>query len=538
IIKKLIVDLLHLEDTADLQDTGIFSGAYVDEVEGAMADFNNLEPITVVNPIPTTRIQKDHPNEQIIGESLSVPQTRRMTKTSQEHDMISYIKKQRRTNHKDHQNCLFSLTNETQEVRNKARVVAQGYIQEGGIDYDEVFTPVARIEAIRIDAQEVPDKFYGGAHFLLRVTVKTTSTPIETNKALFKDEEVEDVDVYLYKSMIGSLMYLTTSRPDIMFAVCAYARFHVTPKVSHLHAIKRIFIYLKCQPKLGLWYPRDSPFDLEAFSDSDYVRASLDRKSTTGEYVAAANCYKQTKRKQRKEIEVPSPSSEIPNEEGVPTTSNDPLRSEGQEAREEEKVKDSGLKRLRKMFGVNDLDGDKVIMDATTDENVEQSAKVDEKKVSTADPVTTIDNKLAQRLQIEEQGELIIEEKSRLFVELMDKRKKHFARLRAEKLVKGSEKAVEGSKKAEKVPDDDDAVTIEAIPLFSKSLTIVDNKIYKEGRKSYFKIIRADGNSQNYLTFRKMFKNFNREDLKVLWSIVKAKFKKTKPVDDMDNLLF
>ncbi|GJU24887.1 putative ribonuclease H-like domain-containing protein [Tanacetum coccineum] len=113
-------------------------------------------------------------------------------------------------------------------------------------------------------------------------SVKTASTPIETNKALLKDEEAEDVDVHLYRSMIGSLMYLTASRPDIMFAVCACARFQVTPKVSHLHAVKRIFRYLKGQPKLGLWYPRDSPFDLEAFSDSDYAGASLDRKSTTG----------------------------------------------------------------------------------------------------------------------------------------------------------------------------------------------------------------------------------------------------------------
>ncbi|GKE13557.1 hypothetical protein Tco_1417108 [Tanacetum coccineum] len=86
-------------------------------------------------------------------------------------------------------------------------------------------------------------------------------------------------------------MYLISSRPDIMFAVCACARFQVTPKVSHLHAEKRIFRYLKGQPKLGLWYPRDSPFDLEAFSDSDYAGAGLDRKSTIGaEYVAAANC--------------------------------------------------------------------------------------------------------------------------------------------------------------------------------------------------------------------------------------------------------
>ncbi|GJZ13245.1 putative ribonuclease H-like domain-containing protein [Tanacetum coccineum] len=148
-------------------------------------------------------------------------------------------------------------------------------------------------------------------------TVRIASTPMETSKPLLKDAEAEDVDVHLYRSMIGSLMYLTSLRPDIMFDVCACARFQVTPKVSHLHAVKRIFRYLKGQPKLGLWYPKDSPFDLEAYTDSDYAGASLDRKSTTGgcqflrsrliswqckkqtvvanstteaEYVAAANC--------------------------------------------------------------------------------------------------------------------------------------------------------------------------------------------------------------------------------------------------------
>ncbi|GJZ09245.1 putative reverse transcriptase, RNA-dependent DNA polymerase [Tanacetum coccineum] len=161
------------------------------------------------------------------------------------------------------------------------------------------------------------------AHILKKfdiTTVKATSTPIETNKALNKDEKSKDVDVHLYRSMIRSLMYLTTSRSDIMFAVCACARFQVTPKISHLQAVKRIFRYLKGQPKLGLWYPRDSPFDLEVFSNSDYAGASLDRKYTTSgcqflgkrliswqckkqtivanstteaEYVAAANCYGQ-----------------------------------------------------------------------------------------------------------------------------------------------------------------------------------------------------------------------------------------------------
>ncbi|GJV50737.1 putative ribonuclease H-like domain-containing protein [Tanacetum coccineum] len=112
--------------------------------------------------------------------------------------------------------------------------------------------------------------------------VKTASTPMETQKPLLKDEDGEEVDVHLYRSMIGSLMYLTSSRPDIMFAVCACARYQVNPKVSHLHAVKRIFRYLKGQSKLGLWYPKDSPFDLVAYTNSDYYGASLDRKSTTG----------------------------------------------------------------------------------------------------------------------------------------------------------------------------------------------------------------------------------------------------------------
>nr|GEX68804.1 putative ribonuclease H-like domain-containing protein [Tanacetum cinerariifolium] len=112
------------------------------------------------------------------------------------------------------------------------------------------------------------------------LTVKTTSTPIETSKPLLNDAEAEDIDVHLYRSLIGSLMYLTASRPDIMFVVCAYARFQVTPKVSHLHAMKRIFKYLKGQSKLGLWYPKDSPLELEAYTDNDYDGASLYRKST------------------------------------------------------------------------------------------------------------------------------------------------------------------------------------------------------------------------------------------------------------------
>ncbi|GJR98239.1 putative ribonuclease H-like domain-containing protein [Tanacetum coccineum] len=208
----------------------------------------------------------------------------------------------------------------------------QGHRQEEGIDYDEVFAPVARLEAIRIFLafasymgfivyqMDVKSAFLYGkideemssmgeltfflglqvkqksdgifisqdkyvAEILKKfdfASVKTASTPIETQKPLVKDEEASDVDVHLYRSMIGSLMYVTASRPDIMFAVCACSRFQVTPKTSHLSAVKRIFRYLKGKPKLGLWYPRESSFDLESYSDSDYAGANLDRKSTTG----------------------------------------------------------------------------------------------------------------------------------------------------------------------------------------------------------------------------------------------------------------
>nr|GEX30549.1 hypothetical protein [Tanacetum cinerariifolium] len=112
--------------------------------------------------------------------------------------------------------------------------------------------------------------------------VRSANTPMDKENPWRKDGTGKDVDLHLYRSMIGSLMYLTASRPDIMFAVCVCARHQVTPKECHLHAVKRIFRYLKGHPKLGLWYPKESPFNLVAYSDSDYGGATQDKKSTTG----------------------------------------------------------------------------------------------------------------------------------------------------------------------------------------------------------------------------------------------------------------
>nr|GFC29250.1 ribonuclease H-like domain, reverse transcriptase, RNA-dependent DNA polymerase [Tanacetum cinerariifolium] len=111
--------------------------------------------------------------------------------------------------------------------------------------------------------------------------VRSSNTPMDKENPWGKDRTEKDVDLHLYRSMIGSLMYLTASRPYIIFVVCACARHQVTPKECHLHVVKRIFRYLKDHPKLGLWYPKESPFDLVAYSDSDYGGATQDRKSTT-----------------------------------------------------------------------------------------------------------------------------------------------------------------------------------------------------------------------------------------------------------------
>ncbi|GJR55012.1 putative ribonuclease H-like domain-containing protein [Tanacetum coccineum] len=457
----------------------------LNEVE---ADLSNMETTIQVSPTPTLRIHKDHLKNQIIGPVDTPVLTRHKSKNVDEQSFLAII--HQKTDPDLLQLCLFSaflsqeepkkisealkdsswveamqeellqfqiqnvwvlvdcpkgvrpigtkwvLKNKKDErgivIRNKARLVAQGHTQEEGIDYEEVFAPVARIEAIRLflayasymgftvyqmdvksaflygtideevyvmqppgfqDPQfphkvykvvkamyglhQAPRAWYGtlskylldngfqrgtidqtlfirkhkGEFLLVQVYVddiifgssnpklcrefealmhdkfkmsamgelsfflglqvlqkkdgiflsqdkyvgdilkkfgfsdlRSANTPMDRENPWGKDGTGKDVDLHLYRSMIGSLMYLTASRPDIMFVVCACARHQVTPKECHLHAVKRIFRYLKGHPKLGLWYPKESPFDLVAYSDSDYGGASQDRKSTTGGY--------------------------------------------------------------------------------------------------------------------------------------------------------------------------------------------------------------------------------------------------------------
>ncbi|GJW23812.1 ribonuclease H-like domain-containing protein [Tanacetum coccineum] len=240
---------------------------------GVEANINNLDTHIPVSPIPTTRIHKDHLVEQIIRNLNSAPPP----KIYQGEEVRGSTIKTSELSV-----CIF--------LHKKSPRKGKSSFKRSKLDRS-----YAR-GASAVHVTTVPDEFYGRAHIFLVLQVKqkedgifisqdkyvneilnkfsfsdvkTARTPMETQKALLKDADGEDVDEHLYRSMIGSLMYLTSSRPDIMFAVCACARFQVNPKSSHLHAMKRIFRYLKGQPKLGLWYPKDSPFDLVAYTDSD-----------------------------------------------------------------------------------------------------------------------------------------------------------------------------------------------------------------------------------------------------------------------------
>nr|GEU58237.1 integrase, catalytic region, zinc finger, CCHC-type, peptidase aspartic, catalytic [Tanacetum cinerariifolium] len=171
-------------------------------------------------------------------------------------------------------------------LKNKARIVAQGFMQEDGIDFEESFASVARIEAIRIFVANAAHKNmtkWIGSNTLHMESRKRliTDTPMVEKIKLDKDLQGKPVDATLYRCMIGSLMYLTSSRPDLIYAVCLCSRYQAKPTEKHLNAVKKIFRYLKGTINMGLWYSKDTDMSLTAYADADHTGCQDTRRSTS-----------------------------------------------------------------------------------------------------------------------------------------------------------------------------------------------------------------------------------------------------------------
>ncbi|GJU94021.1 putative ribonuclease H-like domain-containing protein [Tanacetum coccineum] len=263
---------------------------------------------------PTLRVHNAHPQSQILGDPNTPVQTRSsLKKITEAHALVSeHFKMEAGLKLCVDELLQFKLQHEQKDERGVVQELklSEVYVSQppGFVDPDHP-TKVYKVVKALYGLHQAPRACIFGVY---------KSSREQGRHLHISDKYVAEVlKKFDLVSMIGSLMYLTASRPDIMYAVCVCSRFQVTPKTSHLNAVKRIFKYLLQGHNLGLWYPRESPLDLEAFSDSDYGGSNLDRKSTTGgcqflgqrliswqckkqtivrtstteaEYVAAANC--------------------------------------------------------------------------------------------------------------------------------------------------------------------------------------------------------------------------------------------------------
>nr|GFA68688.1 Gag-Pol polyprotein [Tanacetum cinerariifolium] len=282
-----------------------------------------------------------HPLEQVIGNPSQSVRTRRQLESDAEICMFALTELVDRPLCTNVINLKWFWKNKRDEentvIRNKSRLVAKGYAQKEGVDFEESFAPVAWLEAVRLfiayaahksfivyqmDVKTSflydplkeefyvnqpdgfvdpyhPDKVYRLKKALYGLKQAPRAWYDELSKFLLskgfsKDADLSGtpIDQMKYRSKVGALIYLTASRPDIMHATCYYARYQAQPTEKHLTAVKRIFRYLKDTIHMGLWYLKDTSFKLTAFSYSNHASCLDSRKSISGdaEYVSLSAC--------------------------------------------------------------------------------------------------------------------------------------------------------------------------------------------------------------------------------------------------------
>nr|GEW03973.1 hypothetical protein [Tanacetum cinerariifolium] len=546
VVTNLSIDLPPDPNMPSLEDIGIFKDSHDDgDVFSVEVDFYNLDSTFQVSPILTTRIHKDHPLEQVIRDLHSAPQTRRMSKNLEEHGLVVTVIP--RTDNKDLQNCLFACL----------------------LNWN-------------------PRRFSD---------VKKASTPMETSKPLLKDEDGEEVDVHMYSSMICSLMYLTSSMLDIMFAIKTVnddirlqalidGKKVIITEASIRHDLKlndaevtsclSNVVIFKELAKMGSTMASAiiCLANNQKFNFSKYILDNLKKN------LEAGVPFLMFPRKEKKETEV-SPTK-LHTEDHVPTTSNDPLLSEMKSSQKAkivelesrvEKLEEENMSLTKELKSFNTKVESLAIKETVVDKeesskqrrkiaDIDADAEVNLENVYNLDmahketvlsmqDVTDVDVKEVDEEMVEviTTAKITVDEVSTANGEVNAANEEPVSAAptnittaqpnNAEKQkLEEQQEAKELKKNLETVPDDEDDVFVNVTPLSSKPPTIVDYKIYKEGKKENFQIIRAKGNHQMYLAFSTMLKNLDREDLKALWKTVKDRFKESQPKEVLDIFLW
>ncbi|GJW94809.1 retrovirus-related pol polyprotein from transposon TNT 1-94 [Tanacetum coccineum] len=273
-----------------------------------MNEFHQVQPLTHI-------WTKSHPLEQVIGNPSKPVMTRNRHQTGSELCMYALTELVPRPDGKNIIAVKWLWKNKSDAenivIQNKSRFVVKGYNQEEGIDFEESFASVSRLEAVRMFVAFAVHKnitifqmdvktaflnihqsprgiFISQSQYVIELLKKhgmdecvSMSTPMATER-LDANLQGTPTDQTTYRRMIGGLMYLTASRPDIAFATFVCARYQARPSVKHLKEVNRIFRYLRQSYNMGLWYPKDSGLELIAYSDADHAGCKDDYKSTSG----------------------------------------------------------------------------------------------------------------------------------------------------------------------------------------------------------------------------------------------------------------
>ncbi|GKB67285.1 hypothetical protein Tco_0928697 [Tanacetum coccineum] len=514
-----------------LEDYSIFDFSRNDEDDGAEADMNNLDTTIQVSPIPTTRIHKDHPLDQVIGDLQSATQTRKMSKNLKEHGFVSTI--QQRTNHKDLQNCLFACFLSQEEPKKVIHALK-----------DPSWIEAMQEELLQFKLQEVwtlvdlPNRKRAiGTKWVLDLQKKSRKvcSKLKANDALKKERgnpevleggrnfidlqylspAVDDERMRLYD--VGDFLPLPYAAVSWMMLRCLW-KLRLIAKDEQVEQKKAGARKQEEEANIALI---ESWENTQAMMEADRLLAerlqSKEREELTDK--EKAKLFMELMEKRRKHFAA--------------------LRAQEKRNRPPTKAQ----KRTQMSTYLKHMGG--YTYKQLKGKSFDEIQKLFDKEMKRVNTFVAMGSEVQESKEKKEEGR---EETAK------GSRKKMLGRKRAvkEQQKESSKKLkVEEEKESEEVEEDDEVelkkllvikkdedIAIDAIPLATKLPVIIDYKLHKEGMLVHYELIRADGSSKRYSSMIRMLQGIDREDLEALWRIVKAKYGDTRPEDEFERVLY